>query len=88
MFRMVALLMAIYGEEVWSHGGSKALKVAETTRNILTRKCINNLWFLRNTDIKKDLQLQDILEVALDRRNKSKEALATHPDQRVHELAE
>lgn len=65
---MIALPMAFYGMEIAITGSATTRDEMWTKHNVLIRKCLGALCYLRNRDIRKDINLEDNRNTAVLRR--------------------
>ncbi|GJQ87139.1 hypothetical protein Trydic_g23984 [Trypoxylus dichotomus] len=79
VLKTIALPMALYGQEIWVKGSPKAIKTMQKTQLILARKCSGAPWFTRNSELTKELRLEDVEKTALERRQQVITSMKNHP---------
>ncbi|KAK9717109.1 zinc finger associated protein [Popillia japonica] len=80
IYNIIGKPVSLYGEEIWAEGSEKAKQIAEVGLRKLVRRCVAIPWFVRNEDIRRELNLEDISTRAATRRQQAIERMKNHED--------
>lgn len=74
----IAIPAAVYGQEVWVTGTLRASSIITTAQNQIYRRVLGAPWYIRNDDIRWEVEADDLRESAWKRRRAMIEALKSH----------
>ncbi|GJQ83748.1 hypothetical protein Trydic_g6781 [Trypoxylus dichotomus] len=83
ILKTIAIPMALYGQEIWVKGSPKAIKTMQKTQLILARKCSGVPWFTRNSELTKELRLEDVEKTTRERGQQAITSMKNHPAKSV-----
>lgn len=83
----VVLPVASYGQEVWVAGSEAAREAIVTTQNVCIRKAMGVPWFVKNIDVRRDVQAEDLVGRAWSQRKKMVASMENHHDEAIRSIA-